>query len=85
MNENFGDPSLDIASLAAVSNISPTYFRQLFAAEFGMPPMKYIRKLRIDLGMPPFRRPVRERHECVGGRLALRVLERLQVQRLFRR
>lgn len=57
MNENFGDPSLDIASLAAVSNISPTYFRQLFAAEFGMPPMKYIRKLRIDLACRLFDDP----------------------------
>ncbi len=39
---------IDIDTLCQMSGISNTYFRKLFSETYGMTPLKYINKLRID-------------------------------------
>ncbi len=43
------DPSLTLDRMAARSHISTVYFRKLFTAAAGIPPMKYVNGLRIEL------------------------------------
>ena len=44
---HFTDQKLSVERLAARSGMSDTYFRKLFAAEFGTTPLKYINNLRL--------------------------------------
>lgn len=48
IKNNFTDPSLTVARVAAASNFSETYFRRIFTAAFGKTPISYITELRID-------------------------------------
>ena len=45
MNFSSGDVSVD--KLAKMCNMSDTYFRRLFVAEFGITPLRYINDLRM--------------------------------------
>ncbi len=47
MRANIFDPSLTISKIAECSRVSEVYFRKLFSAEFGVPPLKYINDLRL--------------------------------------
>ena len=44
----FGDANLSVAALSDAAGISEVYFRKEFRAHFGMSPMAYIKKTRID-------------------------------------
>ena len=44
---NFSNGDISVTKLAAMCNMSDTYFRRLFVAEFGTTPLKYINKLRM--------------------------------------
>ena len=48
LNENYMKPGLTLSELAAQSNISVAYFRQLFCEVYKIPPMKYVSELRIE-------------------------------------
>ncbi len=48
MNKNFTDSDLSIEKLCEISGISDTYFRRLFAREFGINPVKYLTELRMS-------------------------------------
>jgi len=48
LHANFTDPSLTVDSLARRMSISTTYLRQLFCDNFGISPIKYLTRLRID-------------------------------------
>ncbi len=48
LEAHYNDPMLSNDVLAAQSNISTVYFRKLFVEKYGMPPMKYVRKKRIE-------------------------------------
>lgn len=45
---SFDDPSLTVASLAALSNVSAEYFRALYKSEFGISPKSAITERRIE-------------------------------------
>lgn len=47
IHENYRFPALRIDDIAQRSNISAVYFRRIFETDFGMPPMRYVRNLRI--------------------------------------
>ncbi len=44
----FSKPDLSVRELAELSYISETYFRRLFEQRFGVPPRKYIVRLRME-------------------------------------
>lgn len=46
--ENYSNPNLDYDKLLEISGMSDTYFRKVFVIVFGLPPMRYLRKVRID-------------------------------------
>ena len=48
INSNYTKSDLQIKEIAKKSFISEVYFRKLFKKEFGMPPQKYIIKLRLQ-------------------------------------
>lgn len=48
IDHRFGDPELSVAFLAAEAGVSEVYFRKEFRAHFGMPPMAYIKKVRLE-------------------------------------
>lgn len=48
LKKHFGDSEISNASLAKMTNISEVYFRRLFVKAFGMPPMTYLRKKRVE-------------------------------------
>ena len=48
IKNNFTDPSLTVARVAAASNFSEVYFRRIFTSSFGKTPISYITELRID-------------------------------------
>lgn len=48
IHTNFNDPSISVASLAKRISVSPTYLRRLFNEKFGVSPIKYLTRLRID-------------------------------------
>ena len=45
---NFTDHTLSVAALARRCGMSDTYFRRLFVAHFGVTPLKYVNRLRLD-------------------------------------
>jgi AraC-like DNA-binding protein len=48
LEEHYNNPLLTNDLLADQSNISTVYFRKLFTEKYGMPPMKYVKKKRIE-------------------------------------
>ena len=48
MNANFANPALSVDTLIKISNMSDTYFRQLFIKKYGETPVKYINQLRLE-------------------------------------
>ncbi len=48
LHANFTDPSLTVESLAKRMSVSTTYLRLLFCENFGISPIKYLTRLRID-------------------------------------
>ena len=48
LHANFTDPSLTVESLAKRMSVSTTYLRHLFCENFGVSPIKYLTRLRID-------------------------------------
>lgn len=48
IHDNFTDPKLTVSFLEKSLNMSGTYFRKLFKKEFGMPPLVYINKLKLQ-------------------------------------
>lgn len=48
LHENYMKHGLSLAELAAQSNISVAYFRQLFYEVYKISPMKYVTELRIE-------------------------------------
>ena len=48
LHANFTDPSLTVESLAQRMSVSTTYLRLLFCENFGISPIKYLTRLRID-------------------------------------
>ncbi|MBQ8208147.1 MAG: helix-turn-helix transcriptional regulator [Clostridia bacterium] len=51
MRKNLAKNELSNDSIAAMLNISTVYFRKVFYEEVGMPPMSYLRKLRMERAM----------------------------------
>ncbi|MBQ2707152.1 MAG: helix-turn-helix transcriptional regulator [Clostridia bacterium] len=47
MREHLADASLDTERIAAASNISAVYFRKLFRAQYGVPPIRWLAEQRI--------------------------------------
>lgn len=48
LREHYTDPQLRDMDMAKAAGISTVYFRKLFVQRFGVPPMKYVRQMRID-------------------------------------
>lgn len=48
IKENYGNPEINNNFLSRMTNISEVYFRRLFSLSMGVPPMTYLRRLRID-------------------------------------
>lgn len=48
LSERYTDKELRIEELARAADISPVYFRRLFTELYGIPPLQYIRKLKIN-------------------------------------
>lgn len=48
MDQNLSDSSVTNASLAAMCGMSESHFRRLFSSGYGMPPMTYLRKNRME-------------------------------------
>lgn len=48
IHQDFCRNDLTISELAAISDVSETYFRRLFTAKYGISPKEYIIKLRIN-------------------------------------
>lgn len=48
LRSHISDPSICNAELARRASVSEVYFRKLFTEEFGVPPMQYVRTLRIE-------------------------------------
>jgi AraC-like DNA-binding protein len=48
IHDHFSEEKLSVEVLAEMCGISSVYFRRLFAAKYGMPPVKYINNLRLS-------------------------------------
>lgn len=48
INKNYNDPELCVSSLAKKAGVSEVYFRREFKACTGLPPVKYIKKIRLE-------------------------------------
>lgn len=48
MEANYGDPELTNELLARQSSVSTVYFRKLFTEKYGMPPMKFLGRMRMN-------------------------------------
>lgn len=48
LEENYSDPSITTEKLSAIAGISEVYFRKIFTEIYHIPPMKYIRGIRIQ-------------------------------------
>ena len=46
--ENFKSRNFDYNALCASSGLSYSYFKELFIAKYGMPPVKYLTYLRLE-------------------------------------
>ena len=46
--ENFKNKDFDYTALCAASGMSYSYFKELFIAKYGMPPVKYVTHLRLE-------------------------------------
>lgn len=57
MREEYSDAELSNDSIAARLNISTVYFRKVFQNDVGMPPIAYLRKLRIERAKELLRLP----------------------------
>ena len=68
MKNNFTDPSLTVAQIAAESNFSEVYFRRMFTSAFGKTPISYITELRID-----YAKRLLRNGGCTVGEVAERV------------
>ena len=44
---NYGNREITNESLAAIAGTSTVYFRKIFTKAFGVPPIKYLRSVRI--------------------------------------
>ncbi len=49
IHKNFTNSNISVDELAKLCGMSDTYFRRLFVAEFGITPLRYINKLRMEL------------------------------------
>lgn len=49
IHESFTDSNISVDGLSRLCGMSDTYFRRLFVAEFGITPLRYINRLRMDL------------------------------------
>ena len=48
MIENFKNKDFDYTALCECTGMSYSYFKELFIAKYGMPPVKYITHLRLE-------------------------------------
>ena len=48
IDEHFTDEYIDIDELAAISGMKPEYFRHSFSKAFGVPPLRYINRLKLE-------------------------------------
>ena len=48
LEENYANTELSSDELARVSGVSSVYFRRVFAAVFGQPPMQYLQTVRME-------------------------------------
>ncbi|MBQ4110639.1 MAG: helix-turn-helix transcriptional regulator [Clostridia bacterium] len=48
MLENFNNKNFDYGRLCNETGLSYSYFKELFISKFGMPPVKYLTRLRIE-------------------------------------
>ena len=48
INKNYNDPELSVGALAKRAGVSEVYFRREFGRCIGMPPIKYIKKIRLE-------------------------------------
>ena len=48
IHEHYTEGELSVASLSAMCNITPEYFRRLFGKLHGTSPLKYINNLKIS-------------------------------------
>ncbi len=48
LEENYANTELSSDELAAVAGVSSVYFRKLFSALFGQPPMRYLQSVRME-------------------------------------
>ena len=46
--DGFSDPHFDLAALVRSSGYNANYFRRLFKAAYGMPPLEYLNHVRIE-------------------------------------
>ncbi len=48
LESNYNSPDLNLSTIADLSGITPAHFRKLFKNIYGMTPVKYINKLRLN-------------------------------------
>lgn len=48
IDSNFADPSITIKDIAKLANVSEVYFRRVFTNKYGISPLKYIIKMRVE-------------------------------------
>lgn len=48
LSEHFCDNYVDVRVLAELAGMSPDYFRHRFAAVYGVPPLQYIMRMKLD-------------------------------------
>jgi len=51
IHEHFADPELSVAHLAEECRVSETYFRRLFQKKYGMSPLAYINRLKVQYAL----------------------------------
>ena len=48
INQNFRSPQLTVSDAASAANVSEVFFRRLMNRDYGIPPLAYINRLRIE-------------------------------------